>query len=607
MKNKLYLLAILVSSIVCSCSGFLSREPDDYIGEQEVFGDPTLAEAAVANLYGRVYWGQNIDQDKLYIYLDEACLSNGSPDNAYGFSDDFMRVYEYPLIREMNILLNGIRDKGASLGESLQTRLIGEIRFLRAWTYFNMAKCLGGMPLIGDKVFTYTAGMNVSELQYERSTEAAIYDYVISECDDVANHYLPEEPSVNGARAVKWTALALKARAAIYAGSIARYNSRMDSPIETPEKSVGIPAAKDEYYYDIALKAAKEIIISGKYELHDSNPDKKRNFYEATSIKDGNKEVIWSYDHVYPGSTTLFSANNFPTSLAEEESSANITPVLNLVEAYEYVGDRDGRLKITDDEGIPILYDKAEDLFEDKDPRLWGTVIYPGAELKGEQVVFQAGRAIPDGNGGYEYVTASAGSTDETGNIITSMNGPFMTNDGQRNKSGFCIRKFIDETAQASTRQGSAMWFINFRYAEILLIAAEAAYELGEPDAVDYLNQVRARAGIDELDDMTLDDVIQERRVELAFENHRYWDLKRWRIAHTVWDGSEDNDKAVHYALFPYRVYNPGHSDDGKWVFERVRTHMTVYPRFFEMRNYYNFLSQEWLSNNPRLEKNPYQ
>lgn len=77
-----------------------------------------------------------------------------------------------------------------------------------------------------------------------------------------------------------------------------------------------------------------------------------------------------------------------------------------------------------------------------------------------------------------------AGSTDPDGELITSVNGPFTTNDGQRNKSGFCIRKFIDETSKASTRQGSGMWFINFRYAEILLIAAEAAFELGDDTAL---------------------------------------------------------------------------------------------------------------------------
>ena len=606
--KKYYMMILAVALTISGCSDFLDRDPDDYIGGEMVYGDEKLASAAVANLYGRVYWGQNIDQDKLYIYLDEACLSSGSPDNTYGFSNEFMRVYEYSLLRDMNILLQGFRSKaGEALGKALRTRLEGEIRFLRAWTYFNMARSLGGMPLIGDNVFEYTSGMDVSTLQFPRSSEAGIYDYVISECEDVARNFLGEEPSVNGARAIKWTALALKARAALYAGSIARYNARMATPLQTPQGSVGIPAEKDTYYYDIALKAAQEIIASHKYELYELNSDKRRNFYEATSVKNGNKEVIWTFDHIYPGSVTMFSANNFPTSHAEEESSTNITPILNLVEAFEYVDNRDGSLRLTDCDGRSVVYDNAADLFADKDPRLWGTVIYPGSELKGEPVVFQAGRVSPGDSGNWNYEVGGAGSTDPDGELITSVNGPSTTNDGQRNKSGFCIRKFIDETSKASTRQGSGMWFINFRYAEILLIAAEAAFELGDDTALGYINEVRDRAGIQQLKTLTLDDIVRERRVEFAFENHRYWDLKRWRKAHLLWNGSETNPDAVHYALFPYKINAPGDPDDGKWIFERKATHMTMYPRLFEMRNYYNFLSQEWLSNNPKLEKNPYQ
>ena len=109
--KKYYMLILATALTISGCSDFLDRDPDDYIGGEMVYGDEKLASAAVSNLYGRVYWGQNIDQDKLYIYLDEACLSSGSPDNTYGFSNEFMRVYEYALLRDMNILLQGIRSK----------------------------------------------------------------------------------------------------------------------------------------------------------------------------------------------------------------------------------------------------------------------------------------------------------------------------------------------------------------------------------------------------------------------------------------------------------------------------------------------------------------
>lgn len=589
-----------------SCEGFLSINPDDHISDEAVFSDKTLADAAVANIYGRVTWGQNIENSKLYIYLDEACWSNGSPDLTSEFADDFMRVYDYELIREINILINGFNsEKGNELGDDLRKRLVGELRFLRAWTYFNMARTLGGMPIIYDKVFEYTAGMDVTELQHERSTEAEIYDYVINECNEAAR-VLPEEPSINGGRAVRWAAVALKARAALYAGSIAKYNALLPSPISTPKGSVGIPPEKAEEYYTTAWNATQEIIKSDKYSLYKQNEDKRANFYEALTVKTGNTEVIWSEDRVYPGKVTMFSANNFPTSHAEEESSTNVTPVLGLVEAFEYTDNRDGRLNIYDDDGNHIVYENAEDLFANKDPRLWGTVVYPGAELKGEPVVFQAGRAKPAA-GKYTYETGLAGSTDANGDLITSINGPLMSNDGQRNKSGFCIRKYLDLAAKASTRQGSGMWFINFRYSEILLIAAEAGLETNKSNAIDYINEVRERAGISKLQTLTLDDIIKERRVEFAFENHRYWDLKRLRKAHEVWDGKGTNENAVHYALFPYKIYDPGNPDDGKWIFEKEKTHMTAYPRYFQMKNYYNFLDQSWLSNNPKLEKNPYQ
>src|SRR5690606_56518 len=122
------------------------------------------------------------------------------------------------------------------------------------------------------------------------------------------------------------------------------------------------------------------------------------------------------------------------------------------------------------------------------------------------------------------------------------------------NKTGFNIRKFVEENRDASTRgRGSDMWFVRFRFAEFRMIAAEAALELNRPqdEVAGYINEIRARAGIQPLEQVTLQDIVRERRVEFAFENHRYWDLKRWRIAHDVWNG-QDTPTATHYVLFPY-------------------------------------------------------
>lgn len=118
---------------------------------------------------------------------------------------------------------------------------------------------------------------------------------------------------------------------------------------------------------------------------------------------------------------------------------------------------------------------------------------------------------------------------------------------------------------------------------------------------------VRSRAGIQTLTTVTFNDIVREKRVEFAFEDHRYWDLKRWRLADKIWNGIQNDPNAQQYALFPYLVNDPGNSNNGKWVFDKIPTHMSPYPRYFQMRNYYNFIDQSWINNNPKMVKNPYQ
>ncbi len=606
--SKIIILVGLALFLSTGCSDMLDQSPDNILPDEEVFKDWNMIQSVLANYYGRVKWGQRIDDDWQYIFLDEACNSNGGPDYTQNFGDNHWRVYDYDLIRNINQFLQGARsDAAAGLTGAQRNQIEGEARFLRAWTYFNMCRTLGGMPVVGDSVFSYNAGMDVTPLQIPRSTEAELYEYIMDECTEIAE-LLPEEHTTNSARVNKWTALALKARAAIYAGSIAKYNNLMETPVKTNGGEVGIPAERAAGFYQIALSTAKEIMAQSGYALHNANPNKGINFYEATSVKDNNEEVMWTTDYKYPGVTTQFTTRNIPRSVREDMDGTIITPILNIVEAFEYVNDRNGAIKNKDASGNYIYYNHPEDIFMDKDSRLYGTVIYSGSEFRGQEIVFQAGRKFRV-NGQWKEEIGAIGSKDAEGNLITSEDGPNTTNEQNVNKTGFCIRKFLDETPGSGSRgRGSEMWFVNFRYAEILLIAAEAAMELeNQPEAVGYINLIRERAGIQPLTSVTLDDIVRERRVELAFENHRFWDLKRWRLAHRIWNGIENDPGATHYALFPYVVNEPGSAEDGKWVYDKQKAHMSVYPRYFQLKNYYNFLDQDWINRNPKLVKNPYQ
>lgn len=613
VKNILMFAAITASMFVLNgCKDFLDQEPDKILTDDQIFNDAVMIKSVLANYYGRMegkQWGQRTkDGDGSYsmTILDEAARCDGGPDTRTEFEDDRWRTYDYEFIRDLNQFLSGVRATTA-LDASEQQRLEGETRFLRAWVYFCMGRGLGGMPIVGDEVFSYETGMDISTMQIARSTEAELYDYIISECTEIAD-MLPTEPTTNAARATKWAALMLKARAALYAGSLANYNNKMANPITTPGGEVGIPADRAQGYYQTALEAATAVINSGVYTLMTDPNDPGQAFYNAINVKSGNTEVIWSCDYKYPGKTVEFTKFNIPASHAEDIDRCYGGPILNLVEAFEYLDNRDGTIKIQEANGDFVFYDEPEDAFANKDARLWGTVIYPGAEFKGTEVVLQAGQLVKN-NGAWETLVSTQDSKDENDLTITALNGPIANNNQYVNKTGFFYRKFMDETSLASTRgRNSELWWPYFRIAEAYMIACEASFELGnQANAVKYINVIRDRAGIQPLESVTLDDIVRENRVEFAFEDHRYWDMKRWRLADKVWNGVANDPNAQQWALYPYRVNAPGDPNDGKWVFIKQQVNTEPYPRYFQMKNYYNFVDLTWVNNNPKFVKNPYQ
>lgn len=618
MKKYILAAAVLVLSMT-GCNNFLDREPEQIFDDEIIFGDEVMMLSVLSDMYGSVAWGQYNSDWGRYQWLDEIQRCSGGPEYGSTFNDDHWRTYDYAYLRRANLFLKGVREASEeNFEKESKIGLEGEIRFLKAWVYFNTCRSLGGMPIIGDDIYTYEVGMDVGPLQHPRATEAEMYDYIISECRAVFD-MLPADKQTNGARANKWTAKMLEARAAIYAASIANYNNKMPNPLNTTDSSVGIAADKAQGYYQQALAAAEAVINSGVYSLQRAEEDTynslSRNFYDAVSVKDKNSEVIWAWDRKYPGNSMGFTTANNPKSHAEETNEDSWGGgILNLVEDFEYI-DTDtpgkGTPFISQENGTYKFYDTADEEFRKRDPRLWGTLIYPGAILKGTPVILQAGQLNRDGSGWKKNVSPTTGvdEYDANGILITSKNGPRENNEQHMNKTGFFIRKFLDETAQSGTRgRGSEMWFPRFRMAEAYLIAAEACFELGNNGrATEFINAVRTRAGVKPLTEVTFDNIVHERRVEFVLEDHRYWDLKRWRIAHQVWNGDNTDRNARHRRLWPYLVVAPGDPNNGKWAFEEDFSFMQPNARNFQMKNYYNFLSDDWINNNPKLVKNPYQ
>src|SRR5690606_3819678 len=172
----------------------------------------------------------------------------------------------------------------------------------------------------------------------------------------------------------------------------------------------------------------------------------------------------------------------------------------------------------------------------------------------------------------------------------------------------FYSRKYLDSRAGSGVpNEGSDVWWIRFRLGEILLNAAEASFELNrEGPALAYMNRLRERAGFGPnslgVADLDMEKIRQERMVELALEGHRWWDLKRWRTAHELYDGNPESPVAMAYALWPYRVIDPENPErNGKYVFEKKVAPRFNQPLFFQMGNYYSAIPQGALNANPLL------
>jgi len=490
------------------------------------------------------------------------------------------------------------------LTDAERKQFIAELRFIRAFVYFELVKRMGGVPIVTTQLI-YDFSGDPTPLQVPRAKEHEVYDFVYGELEAIK-----EDLAVNNAsktRANKYTALALESRAMLYAASIAKYNSAMAAPITTAGGEVGIPASMATDYYIKSLAASREI-IAGPYNLYAENEDRGANFYDMLNKKTGN-EVIFAKDFATSLKVHRFAYDNIVKSLTEDnESSSTISPSLSFVESFDYLDGSKGTLRDRDVSGNYIAYTTIDQIFANKDARLYGTVIYPGTAFRGRQVSIQAGVASWV-NGAYQFTTAQQlGQSHASGGLWTGFDGPQIDAQDVSN-TGFYIRKFVSDAPAASTRGTSAAnWWPWFRVGEIYLNAAEAAFELGQADARNYVNAVRERAGFpaNSITTLTNDIIRNERRVELAFEDHRFFDLKRWRIAHLVWDGSESDANAVVNGLYAYRVIRPGHPDDGKYIYQRVRPNRFRRARFFRMANYYSSIDQNVINNNPKIVRNPF-
>ena len=595
MKTYQFIALLVCFSMLLACNKqVLDKQPLDIISDENVWHDQALINAYLTHIYYEMSFlanesgGNGWSGDAFYAEFEnneiaDECFPqwrDWNPSTAFRYKygnlnigGGLLEYWGYGTIRSINEFIE--RVPGSPLSPADIKAKLAEARFLRAFCYFAMVKRYGGVPII-TKVQSLSDPQD--QLYPVRDKEETVYDFILSEIDSIASDLPEVVTGDNLGRPSKYAALALKSRAALYAGSIAEFGAVDLNGV------VGIPAVKANTYYQAAYNASDSIMASGHYKLYDLDADKAVNFRNIFLVKNNTEAIfVKRHDNVNNftgGNGWSIDFFNCPRPQAWGRGLYD-QAYLELAETFEHIDGTPGTL---DRNAIQQGLWTTDSLWANKDPRFFGTFYTQNTVWKGNKLDFHRGIRLPDG----------------TIQTDGSYNGILANGDQDYEGTGIGIIKYLDEShdnmagANSGWPTSSQDWQI-FRYAEILLNYAEAAFELGRAaDALNAVNQIRARAGIASLAAITRDNIRHERRVELAFEGHRYWDERRWRTAVT------DLSKPLSGIRYILDVQT------GKYQLQVINNvdGASNVPQF-RQENYYFPITIARTSNNPNLVENP--
>ena len=578
--NKIKYLLIFSFLGFPGCDDVLDLEPLDIISDAVVWEDPQLIDSYLADLYYRTDFIElrgNLNEQTSFAMI----ASMGGEGRSFGAHhpsyrastnvltasgiEDELDYWKYNNIRDCNYFIQKLSD--SPLEDDLIVQRTAEARFLRAYMYFQMVIRFGGVPIITEPQDTDAPA---EAIFIPRDSEKAVYDFIIAEMDDLVNilpsAYGPEDKG----RPTQWAAYALQSRAALYAASIARYGQvQLDGLL-------GFPASDVPYYAQISYDASKAIINNGIHALYEVIPDPVENYQNLfLDESPANTEVIMS--EVYDYSKNRAHAYTLRATPHDFNGTwASMNYHYDFLERFEFAdgspGNSISRAQLTAQEWSP------DELWGNRDPRFRASVFYPESPWQGGNALFHS-RTLREG----EILTAG---TAEDG-------WPYKASNRNTIRTGFMVRKRTNENLKTQPVINDETDYIIFRVGEIYLNLAEAAFYLGyTPEALTVLNRLRERADMPPKLAITEDIIQNERLVELTWENHSYWDLRRWRIGKDLLDGVR-----LKGLQFTYNY------DTKKYQIAIINSEGVA--RTFQDRNYYLPLGVNRVSENPNFVENP--
>jgi SusD family. len=567
MKKFLRSLAIAIYTLgtVClfnACSKeYLERTPSDFISVEEVFTNLENAEAFLNNAYGALPDFQRQSVDKISDYMlgggtDEIGFQQSSfvVGTPYDFNNGNWNAVVFPLqhlwfdyyaaIRRINVFLanyDKIPNEVSSSASGRKERLLGEAYGLRGFYYFELFKMWGGVPLI-DKPLEPELRESV---HLSRSTPEETVAFIQADLNQAIQLLPAKHDDSQYGRFSATIARALLSRLSLF------FASELWNPTADPGRwSAAATASKEALEYAESNGYALSLTASGG-----------RRAYERIFLELNNPEVIWSKSS---GDITSYGWDYYNSPIGYGGWYVN-SPLQEMVDAYEM---ENGELPVLgySPTGEQIVNPNAgydpQNPFVNRDPRFYQSILYHGAMWQG--------RAVNIAPGGADNVTIGA---------IQRVN--------------YFARKYLLESHNLFTDAGNTYRrFAIIRLAELYLNYAEALNESEGPTAAVYqaINTIRNRSDMPDLpiglskDEMRAR-IRHERRIELAFEDHRFWDVRRWKIAATVDNGPVHKLVVDANGTFTYPVHQ---------------------TRIFDERKHYLFpIPQSELDKNPNMVQNP--
>lgn len=581
---KLYIkyltIGLMATTMLSSCTDILDKKPLTEVSDNDLWSDPALLKAFVNSRYNQV--GVNGAESMQSSIVDETELTwlrgcethnfarlsptdLGRMNGAWWGSDNRSWSTKWTNISTCNIFFEHV-DNVAFTDEAEKTKLVGQVRFIRAFEYWDLIARWGAMPII-TKSFSINDRDEI--VDQKRNTYKECIDFLVGELDQAAKELPANWSGDDYGRATSVAALALKSRILLYAAS-----PLMNEDVKIPE--VGFTTPEPDRWQK-AAKAATEALDAAQAagnELYNLDGDPSKNY-----------QMIFM-DNTAANKETLFA--RMGTNSAGGESISNCDqynnpngyggwggncPLQELVDAYEVVKD-----------GVASKFDwnnpeEKANPYANRDPRFYATILYDGAKwmTRNVETYFDV-----DSNG---KITGGGKDT------------KFGNDSWNASPTGYNMKKFMDEGYALNSWNFCARNWIHLRMAELYLNKAEALYHTGDEEgAREALKPIRERAGMPAVTATgadLLEAIKNERRIEFAFEEHRYFDVRRWKEAPKYFGSTVH---AITIKKYP----------DGKKTYEVDKLRSDVGgDRKWDDKMYWLPIPKSEMDKNPNLVQNP--